>query len=247
MQIVVQKFGGTSVADIERIKSVATIVAKERALGNFPIVVVSAMAGVTNNLINLTDGVTKDSGDLSEHDSILASGEQVSAALVALSLRACGLKARSYLSWQLPILTDQLHGSAKIVRINKDAIEQSINNSEIPVIAGFQGVDSENRLTTLGRGGSDTTATAIAATFGASRCDIYTDVDGIFTADPRIVEMAKKLDRISYAEMLELASLGAKVLHPRSIEIAMKYRVPVRVLSSFTEADGTMLITEMNH
>jgi len=246
-EIVVQKFGGTSVANLERISKIGSIIAAAKNCGLFPVVVVSAMHGTTNDLLKLA----QDAGcgaycaeALQEHDAILASGEQVCAGLVALKLQSLGLRARSYLSWQLPIKTDATYGDAKIISVAQDAIYEAVSQNEIPIIAGFQGIDNASRITTLGRGGSDTTAAAIAAAVGATRCDIYTDVEGVFTADPRIVTKAKILDRISYPEMLELASLGAKVLHPRSVEIAMKYNVPLRVLSSFTDTEGTMLITE---
>lgn len=242
MSIIVQKFGGTSVGTVERIKNVADLIISEKNKGNEVIVVVSAMATVTNGLFSLV----KDNFDIvdyrleAEFDSILATGEQVSSALLAIALQSKGYKARSYLGWQIPIMTDSKYGEARIKNIDT----KFFLGEEIPVIAGFQGVDGYNRITTLGRGGSDTTAAAIAAAVKAKRCDIYTDVEGIFTCDPKIVKNAKKLDRISYEETLEIASLGAKVLQRRSVEIAMNYNIPLRVLSSFNKDSGTMLTKE---
>lgn len=242
MSIIVQKFGGTSVGTVERIKNVADLIISEKNKGNEVIVVVSAMATVTNGLFSLV----KDNFDIvddrleAEFDSMLATGEQVSSALLAIALQSKGYKARSYLGWQIPIMTDSKYGEARIKNIDT----KFFLGEEIPVIAGFQGVDCNNRITTLGRGGSDTTAAAIAAAVKAKRCDIYTDVEGIFTCDPKIVKNAKKLDRISYEETLEIASLGAKVLQRRSVEIAMNYNIPLRVLSSFNKDSGTMLTKE---
>ncbi len=246
MAIIVQKFGGTSVADLEHIKNVAKLVLKERSKGNQVVVVVSAMATITNSLIDLAKQASslEDNEKLAEYDSILSTGEQISSALLALTLQSHQVKARSWLGWQIPMVTDNTHSKAKIKKVDIDKIQRALDADIIPVIAGFQAVSDDDRITTIGRGGSDTTAVAIAAALKAERCDIYTDVDGIFTADPRIVSTASKLDKISYEEMLELASLGAKVLHTRSVVMAMKHHVLVRVLSSFNEDSGTILTNE---
>ncbi len=232
------KFGGTSVADLERIRRVARLVAAEAATRPVA-VVVSAMAGKTNELVAWTDaaGPAAESLGLSddEYDTVVASGEQVTAGLLAMTLRNMGIPARSWLGWQIPILTDAAHGRARIDEIPAEALTAAIDGGEVAVIAGFQGVTREGRLTTLGRGGSDTTAVALAAAVKAAVCDIYTDVDGVYTTDPRIESRARRLKKISYEEMLEMASLGAKVLHTRSVEMAMAHGVPVRVLSSFVE------------
>ena len=238
MSRLVMKFGGTSVADLERIARVARLVQAEVASGKTVAVVVSAMAGRTNELVAWTDGSGRaaqglpDSDD--EYDAVVASGEQVTAGLLAMSLRHIGVRARSWLGWQVPILTDEAHGKARIDEIPPEKLTASLDQGEVAVIAGFQGVTRDGRLTTLGRGGSDTSAVAIAAALDGA-CDIYTDVDGVYTTDPRIEERARRLNRISYEEMLEMASLGAKVLQTRSVELAMARRVPVRVLSSFVE------------
>jgi aspartate kinase len=232
------KFGGTSVADLERIRRVARLVAAE-ASARPVAVVVSAMAGKTNELVAWTDGAGASAADLpvsdDEYDTVVASGEQVTAGLLAMTLRNMGVPARSWMGWQIPILTDDAHGRARIDEIPADKLGVAMDGGEVAVIAGFQGVTRSGRLATLGRGGSDTTAVAIAAALGADRCDIYTDVDGVYTTDPRIEARARRLARISYEEMLEMASLGAKVLHSRSVEMAMAHGVRVRVLSSFTE------------
>ena len=232
------KFGGTSVADLERIRRVARLVAAE-ATAHPVAVVVSAMAGKTNELVAWTDGAGAAAPDLplsdDEYDTVVASGEQVTAGLLAMTLRNMGVPARSWMGWQIPILTDDAHGRARIDDIPPDALGGAMDAGEVAVIAGFQGVTRSGRLATLGRGGSDTTAVAIAAALRAERCDIYTDVDGVYTTDPRIESRARRLSRISYEEMLEMASLGAKVLHTRSVEMAMAHGVRVRVLSSFTE------------
>ena len=239
MARLVMKFGGTSVADPERIARVARLVAAEAAKGHAIAVVVSAMAGKTNELVAWTDaaGAFASTNTLSdeEYDIVVASGEQVTAGLLALTLRAQGLNSRSWLGWQIPILTDDAHGRARIEDIPADALGAAIDGGEIAVIAGFQGVTKEGRITTLGRGGSDTSAVAIAAALKAVRCDIYTDVDGVYTTDPRIERRARRLAKISYEEMLEMASLGAKVLQTRSVELAMSQHVALRVLSSFVE------------
>jgi aspartate kinase len=233
------KFGGTSVADLERIRRVAALVAAEVAFGRRVAVVVSAMAGKTNELVAWTDGAGSPDpvigpGD-DEYDAVVASGEQVTAGLLAMTLRNMGVPARSWLGWQVPIITDGAHGRARIEEIPANNLGVALDAGEVAVIAGFQGVTRAGRLATLGRGGSDTTAVAIAAAIGAEGCDIYTDVDGVYTTDPRIEAKARRLSRISYEEMLEMASLGARVLHTRSVEMAMAHGVLVRVLSSFTE------------
>ncbi|WP_374275118.1 aspartate kinase [Brevundimonas sp.] len=242
MTRLVLKFGGTSMADLERIRRVARIVAAEARSGKAVAVVVSAMAGKTNELVAWTDGAGRPGPGIDltddEYDTVVASGEQVTAGLLALTLRNMGLKARSWLGWQIPILTDDAHGRARIEDVPGDRLGAAIDAGEIAVVPGFQGVTRDGRLTTLGRGGSDTSAVAVAAALGC-RCDIYTDVDGVYTTDPRIEQKARRLDRISYEEMLEMASLGAKVLQTRSVELAMAKRVPVRVLSSFVEPDAS--------
>ncbi|MBC7670015.1 aspartate kinase [Caulobacter sp. DWR2-3-1b2] len=252
MSRLVMKFGGTSVADLERIRRVARLVAAELATGKQIAVVVSAMSGKTNELVAWTDGCGRAAEGLpesdDEYDAIVASGEQVTAGLLAMTLRNMGIGARSFLGWQVPILTDDAHGRARIEEIPSDNLDAVLNAGQVAVIAGFQGVTSDGRITTLGRGGSDTSAVAIAAVLKAS-CDIYTDVDGVYTTDPRIEKKARRLAKISYEEMLEMASLGAKVLQTRSVEMAMAHRVPVRVLSSFVEpgespGQGTIVCDE---
>ncbi|HKT17179.1 MAG TPA: aspartate kinase [Stellaceae bacterium] len=243
MARIVQKFGGTSVADIERIKSVASRVKREVDAGNEVAVVVSAMAGVTNQLVGWTNAFGE-LPDPREYDVVVASGEQVTAGLTALALQALGVPARSFLGWQPPIRTNSAHGKARIEEIPSEAFIAEMRSGRVAVIAGFQGVGADGRLTTLGRGGSDTSAVALAAALGAERCDIFTDVDGVYTTDPRIVAKARKLDKITYEEMLEMASLGAKVLQTRSVELAMNHRVRLQVLSSFTDAPGTLVVDE---
>lgn len=234
----VMKFGGTSVADLERIRRVGRLVAAEIANGHNVAVVVSAMSGKTNELVAWTDAAGPAAPGLpssdDEYDAVVASGEQVTAGLLAMVLRNMGINARSWLGWQIPIISDAAHGRARIEDIPGDALAARIDAGEVAVIAGFQGVVN-GRITTLGRGGSDTSAVAVAAAIKAVRCDIYTDVDGVYTTDPRIEDKARRLPRVSYEEMLEMASLGAKVLQTRSVELAMAQRVPVRVLSSFVE------------
>ncbi len=242
------KFGGTSVADTTRIEAAADKVAAEHARGHEIAVVVSAMAGVTNQLVGYCQEITP-LYDAREYDAVVASGEQVTAGLMALALQKRGIEARSWLGWQLPILTDHVHGKARIEGIEAAQMIERFSRGEIAVLAGFQGITDKGRISTLGRGGSDTTAVALAAALGADRCDIYTDVDGIYTTDPRIVPAARKIDKIAYEEMLELASVGAKVLQVRSVEMAYKQKVPVQVLSSFNDAlgsdlPGTLLISE---
>ena len=243
MELVVLKFGGTSVADVPQIKKIALKVKGEVDQGNKVIVVVSAMSGVTNNLIDLVNQTSKNFS-LSEHDVVLSTGEQITSALLSIALEELSLKARSWMGWQVPIVSDNTHGKAVIKDIKTSNIMGSIKKGYIAIVSGFQGISEDNRITTLGRGGSDTTAVALAAAFSADRCDIYTDVEGVYTTDPRIVKKAKKLDFITYEEMLELASQGAKVLQTRSVALAMKYNVNLRVLSSFTNLPGTLIAEE---
>ncbi|QBX36623.1 aspartate kinase [Brevundimonas sp. S30B] len=240
MTRLVMKFGGTSMGDLERIRRAARIVAAEAGRGRQVAVVVSAMAGKTNELVAWTDGAGAPSAGVAlsddEYDVVVASGEQVTSGLLALTLRNMGFKARSWMGWQVPILTDDAHGKARIEDIPGDQLGAAMDAGEIAVIPGFQGVTRDGRITTLGRGGSDTSAVAAAAALDCP-CDIYTDVDGVYTTDPRIEAKARRLERVSYEEMLEMASLGAKVLQTRSVELAMAKQVPVRVLSSFIEPD----------
>ena len=239
MSRLVMKFGGTSVADLERIRRVARLVNAEVAAGHKVAVVVSAMAGKTNELVAWTDGSGPAAQGLTpsddEYDVIVASGEQVTAGLLAMALRNSGTPARSWMGWQIPIIADDAHGRARIDDVEPEKLIAAMDLGEVAVIAGFQGVTRDGRIATLGRGGSDTSAVAIAAAVGAIRCDIYTDVDGVYTTDPRIEAKARRLSKISYEEMLEMASLGAKVLQTRSVELAMAQKVPLRVLSSFVE------------
>jgi len=238
------KFGGTSVANIDRIRHVATLVKREVDRGNQVAVTVSAMAGETNKLVAWTRELSP-MHDAREYDVVVASGEQVSAGLMAIALQAIGVAARSWMGWQIPVRTSSVHASARIEGIDPTEINKRLANGETAVVAGFQGIASDNRITTIGRGGGDTSAVAVAAALKADRCDIYTDVDGVYTTDPRIVPKARRMEKISYEEMLELASLGAKVLQTRSVEIAMLHRVPVRVLSTFDpEAGGTLVCDE---
>ncbi|HEV3177015.1 MAG TPA: aspartate kinase [Stellaceae bacterium] len=243
MARIVQKFGGTSVADVERIKSVARRVKREVDAGSEVAVVVSAMAGVTNQLVAWTSETSR-LHDAREYDVVVASGEQVTAGLLALALQDVGVNARSWLGWQVPIRTDGVHGKARIQEIPTEDLVRRMGEGQVAVVAGFQGLGPDNRITTLGRGGSDTSAVALAAALHADRCDIFTDVDGVYTTDPRIVAKARKLDRITYEEMLEFASQGAKVLQTRSVEMAMNHRVRVQVLSSFTDVPGTLVVDE---
>jgi len=248
MERIVQKFGGTSVRDVAHIRRAAERTAREVAAGNQVAVVVSAMAGETNRLVDLC-GEVSPMYDAREYDSIVAAGEQVSSGLMALALQQLGVTARSWLGWQIPVVTDTVHGKARILSIDADELQARMAQGEVPVVAGFQGVahggpSRAGRIATLGRGGSDTSAVALAAALEADRCDIFTDVDGVFTADPRIVKRARKLSTVTYEEMLEMASLGAKVLQTRSVEMAMKHRVRVQVLSSFHDAPGTLVVDE---
>lgn len=243
MALIVMKFGGTSVGDIERIQNVAKRVKREVDAGNQVAVVVSAMSGVTNQLV---DHVTSISPlyDTREYDVVVSSGEQVTSGLLALALQNLGISARSWQGWQLPVKTSGAHGKARILDIESEEILTRLATGEVAVVPGFQGVGDDRRVTTLGRGGSDTSAVALAAALNADRCDIYTDVDGVYTTDPRIVSKAKKLDKITFEEMLEMASLGAKVLQTRSVEVAMKHGVRLQVRSSFSDEPGTLVVDE---
>jgi len=239
MTLLVMKFGGTSVADLDRIRNAAAKVKHEVERGHDVIVIVSAMSGKTNELVGWVEQ-TSPLYDAREYDAVVASGENVTAGLMALALQEMDVPARSWQGWQVPINTTSAHAAARFVSIPRDNIDRKFaEGMKVAVVAGFQGLSPEGRITTLGRGGSDTTAVAFAAAFGAERCDIYTDVDGVYTTDPRIEKKARKLDRIAYEEMLELASLGAKVLQTRSVELAMRYKVRLRVLSSFEDTDET--------
>jgi aspartate kinase len=238
MARIVAKFGGTSVADLDRIRVVAERVKREYDAGHQIAVVVSAMAGVTNDLIALTREAHA-LHDAREYDVVVSTGEQVTSGLLAICLQEKGVPARSWLGWQIPIRTSDAHARARIEGIEIEEMERRFSDGQVCVLAGFQGIGPDNRITTLGRGGSDTTAVALAAALKADRCDIYTDVDGVYTSDPRIVTRARKLSKVTYEEMLEMASLGAKVLQTRSVELAMNHRVPVQVLSSFDEAVGS--------
>ena len=232
MGLVVQKFGGTSVGDTDRIKNVALKVKEEVDAGNQVVVVVSAMAGVTNQLVKYCQDIAPDY-NLEEYDVVVSTGEQVTIGLLAMALQALGIPARSWTGWQIPVLTDCAASKARINQIDVEGLQACLATGMVPVVAGFQGINDQGRITTLGRGGSDTSAVALAAVLKADRCDIYTDVDGVYTTDPRFVKNARKLDQVTYEEMLEMASLGAKVLQTRSVELAMKYRVNLRVVSSF--------------
>lgn len=243
MARIVMKFGGTSVGDIDRIKNVARRVKREFDAGNEVAVVVSAMSGVTNQLVKWCSEMAP-LHDAREYDAVVATGEQVTSGLLAIGLQELGLDARSWSGWQVPIRSDSVHGKARIVDIDTEEMQECMAKGQVAVVAGFQGVADGNRVSTLGRGGSDTSAVALAAALKADRCDIYTDVDGVYTTDPRIVTKAKKLDKITYEEMLELASVGAKVLQTRSVEMAMKHRVRVQVLSSFEDKPGTLVCDE---
>jgi aspartate kinase len=243
MAKIVMKFGGTSVADLDRIRHVATLVKKEVDRGNQVAVTVSAMAGETNKLVGWVRELSP-LHDAREYDVVVASGEQVSSGLLTVALQAIGVGARSWMGWQIPVRTSAIHSSARIEGIDAGPMNECLKD-QVAVVAGFQGVSPDNRVTTIGRGGGDTSAVAVAAALRADRCDIYTDVDGVYTTDPRIVAKARRLEKISYEEMLEMASLGAKVLQTRSVEIAMLHRVPVRVLSTFApDAGGTLVCDE---
>lgn len=252
MPLLVMKFGGTSVGDVDRIRNVAQKVQREVKRGYQVIVVLSAMSGKTNELVGWVrgaaggpDATTPGFYDAREYDAIVSSGEQITSGILSIILQEMGTQARSWQGWQVPVKTTSAHGAARIEEIPTDNLNTKFGEGmEVAVIAGFQGISEENRITTLGRGGSDTTAVAFAAAFEAERCDIYTDVDGIYTTDPRITQKARKLKKISYEEMLELASLGAKVLQTRSVELAMRYKVRLQVLSSFSDEPGTLVCDE---
>lgn len=252
MPLLVMKFGGTSVGDVDRIRNVAQKVQREVKRGYQVIVVLSAMSGKTNELVEWVrgaaggpDAATPGFYDAREYDAIVSSGEQITSGILSIILQEMGTQARSWQGWQVPVKTTSAHGAARIEEIPTDNLNTKFGEGmEVAVIAGFQGISAENRVTTLGRGGSDTTAVAFAAAFEAERCDIYTDVDGIYTTDPRITQKARKLKKIAYEEMLELASLGAKVLQTRSVELAMRYKVRLQVLSSFSDEPGTIVCDE---
>jgi len=257
MARIVMKFGGTSVANLERIRHVSRLVEAEVKAGNEVAVVVSAMSGETNRLVALVDELDADrigNQDMhggaieDEYDSIVATGEQVTSGLLSIALRRRGIKARSWLGWQIPLRTDMAHSKARIAEIESSAIGPSLEEGNVAVVAGFQGISDDGRISTLGRGGSDTSAVALAVALKADRCDIYTDVDGIYTTDPRIAKDARRLNRIAFEEMLELASLGAKVLQTRSVELAMNNNLPIRVLTSMAEVGepnpGTLVCNE---
>jgi aspartate kinase len=244
LALVVQKFGGTSVADLERIRAVASRIKRARDAGDRIAVVVSAMAGTTNQLVDWVTEIGGPHHDRAEYDVVVSSGEQVTVGLLALALQTAGAPARSFLGWQAPVKTDGAHGRARIKVLDAALLRASLERGEVAVLAGFQGVSADHRVTTLGRGGSDTTAVATAAALGAERCDIFTDVDGVYTSDPRIVAKAHRLERVTYEEMLEMASLGAKVLETRSVALAMQSGVRIRVLSSFADGTGTLVVDE---
>ena len=243
--IVIQKFGGTSLADTKRFKAVAKIIKETSETGKKVVAVVSAMAGETQRLIDLAKGV-QEIPDPREYDALISSGEQVSVALLAMSLRSENLKSKSYTAFQLGLRTDDYHGKARISSIDTNNLLMDISSNIIPVITGFQGINEEGDITTLGRGGSDTSAVALAVALNAEECQIYTDVNGVYTTDPNVYEKAKKIDKLTFEEMLELSSLGAKVLQIRSVEFASKYNMPIRVKSSFTNEEGTLINGDEN-
>lgn len=244
MTLVVQKYGGTSVADLDRIRSVACRIKRHVEAGERLAVVVSAMAGTTNQLVAWVNGLDPAGHDTAEYDQVVASGEQVTIGLLAIALQSLGVPARSFLGWQAGIRTDAAHSKARIVAVEARPVLDCLDRGGVAVVAGFQGIGPDGRVTTLGRGGSDTSAVALAAGIGAERCDIFTDVDGVYTTDPRIVAKARKLERVTYEEMLEMASLGAKVLETRSVALAMRHHVRVQVLSSFEDKPGTLVVDE---
>ena len=243
MARIVMKFGGTSVADLDRIRNVASRVKREVDAGHQVAVVVSAMSGVTNQLVGWCQALSP-LHDAREYDAVVATGEQVTSGLLSIALHTLGVEARSWAGWQIALHTDGAHGRARIESVDGAGLIAAMEGGAVPVVAGFQGIGPAGRITTLGRGGSDTSAVALAAALKADRCDIYTDVDGVYTTDPRITARARKLDKIAYEEMLELASVGAKVLQTRSVELAMKERVRVQVLSSFEDKPGTLVVDE---
>ncbi|WP_418157861.1 aspartate kinase [Benzoatithermus flavus] len=242
--LVVQKYGGTSVADLDRIRNVAARIKRHVTAGEKVAVVVSAMAGTTNQLVGWVHGLDAAGYDTAEYDQVVASGEQVTIGLLAIALQTIGVPARSFLGWQAGIRTDAAYSKARIVEIDPRPVLECLDSGKVAVVAGFQGIGPEGRVTTLGRGGSDTSAVALAAAIKAERCDIFTDVDGVYTTDPRIVARARKLERITYEEMLEMASVGAKVLETRSVALAMRHHVRVQVLSSFEDKPGTLVVDE---
>ena len=243
MARIVQKFGGTSVADLDRIRAVAQRVKAEVDAGNEVAVVVSAMSGTTNQLVEWSREIGP-LHDAREYDVIVSTGEQVTVGLLAIALQNIGIDARSWLGWQIALHTNDLHGSARIESLDADKLDERLSSGQVAVVAGFQGIGPDGRISTLGRGGSDTSAVALAAALNADRCDIYTDVDGVYTTDPRIMPKARKLERITFEEMLEMASAGAKVLETRSVAMAMRYDVNLQVLSSFSDQPGTLVVNE---
>jgi aspartate kinase len=245
MALIVQKYGGTSVGNVEKIKNIANKIAKFIDDGQQIVVVVSAMSGETNRLTSMASIIAKQPSSR-EMDTLLTTGEQVTISLLSMALQDLGHEAISYTGWQIPIATNNIHSKARIEEINSKKITSQLEQEKVVVVAGFQGISAEGNITTLGRGGSDTTAVAIAAALSADECQIYTDVDGVYTTDPRVVPEAKRLDFITYDEMLEMASLGTKILQIRSVEFASKYQVPLRVLSSTQDGDGTLLISEQD-
>jgi len=244
LALLVQKYGGTSVADLDRIRNVARRIKRAVDEGHRVAVVVSAMAGTTNQLVAWVHGLDPAGYDPAEYDQVVSSGEPITIGLVAIALQTLGVPARSFLGWQAGVRTDGAHGKARILAVEPQAVQACLAAGKVAVVAGFQGIGPDGRVTTLGRGGSDTSAVALAAALQAERCDIYTDVDGVYTTDPRIVAKARKLDRITYEEMLEMASVGAKVLETRSVALAMQHRVRVQVLSSFEDRPGTLVVDE---
>ncbi|MEC8350403.1 MAG: aspartate kinase [Pseudomonadota bacterium] len=247
MALIVQKYGGTSVGDVERIQGVARRVARYKEAGHDVVVVVSAMSGETNRLMAMGQQIGGDKPLPRELDVLLSSGEQVTIALLSMALMQLGVSAKSLLGDQVAVHTDSAFGKARIERIDTQTLKADLDQGVVPVVAGFQGVNGDGDITTLGRGGSDTSAVALAAALRADECEICTDVDGVYTADPRIIKDARRLDQVTFEEMLELASLGSKVLHPRSVEFAGRYKVPLRVLSTFQEGPGTLITMEMDN
>lgn len=247
MALVVQKYGGTSVGDVERIQGVAERVLRYKKAGHDVVVVVSAMSGETNRLLSMGQQIAAAKPNARELDVLLSSGEQVTIALLSMALAELGIKARSFLGDQIEVRTDSLHGKARIEHIDTQKLMHELEQGTVPVVAGFQGVNAAGDITTLGRGGSDTSAVALAAVLNADECEICTDVDGVYTADPRIIKNARRLGQVTFEEMLELASLGSKVLHPRSVEFAGRYKVPLRVLSTFQDGPGTLITMEMDN
>jgi aspartate kinase len=246
MALIVQKYGGTSVGDLDRIANVASKIVARKEQGNDMVVVVSAKAGETDRLINLAKKIVSTPAER-EMDVLISTGEQVTVALLAITLQAMGHTARSYCGWQIPLVTDSAYGAARISRVDKQAIMKDLQEGRIVIVAGFQGVDEDGHITTLGRGGSDTSAVAVSAALTADLCEIFTDVDGVYTTDPRITSKARKLHKVAYEEMLEMASLGAKVLMIRAVEFAMRFHVPLVVRSSFNDSEGTLVTEESSY